>query len=146
MRFMAPKKLLLSSAALTLTVSSAAIIYYLAIAKFYATGVFWDGALAGIFGCVFLASLCLAELRVTGKDLFGKSYRLIILIFVGSGLVTAVLLLFKPGDSDVWWYGAIAGFLSCLSLVFLSAAALIILRLINLRWAAGKKLNQLLNS
>lgn len=133
MRFMAPKKLLLSSAPLTLTVSSVAIIYYLATAKFYVTGVFWDGALTGVSGCVFLSLLCLLVLRVTWKDLFGKRYRLIILILVGSGLVTAVLLLFKPGDSDVWWYGAIAGFLSYLSLILLVAAASIVYRLIKVK-------------
>ncbi|MEM2099714.1 MAG: hypothetical protein QXU99_08285 [Candidatus Bathyarchaeia archaeon] len=36
-----------------------------------------------------------------------------------SALVTATLWFFKPGDSDVWWYGAIAGFLGCLLLIFM---------------------------
>jgi len=36
-----------------------------------------------------------------------------------SGLVTAILIFFKPADSDVCWYGAIAGFFICLLLAFL---------------------------
>ena len=36
-----------------------------------------------------------------------------------SGAIAAIFYSQKPGDSDVWWYGAIAGFLACLLLAFL---------------------------
>jgi hypothetical protein len=106
-------------AILVLLVSAIAIIYFLAKANFHATGVFWYGATAGFGGCLFLSTLILTILIVATKRTLTKKHSLWFFMLILSALVTATLWFFKPGDSDVWWYGAIAGFFSCLIFVFL---------------------------
>ncbi|MCW4044794.1 MAG: hypothetical protein NWE94_04680 [Candidatus Bathyarchaeota archaeon] len=121
----------LIAAILVLLASAIALIYYFAKSNllFYATGVFWDGAITGFAGCLFLLSLILAIYQRTTKDMSTKKISLVFSMLTLSFLVTAILFLFKPGDSDVWWYGVIAGFLGCLLLVFLVLVALLLLKL-----------------
>ena len=113
---------------------SLAIIYYLAKSNLfsYATGVFSYGAITGFAGCLFLLSLILIISLRTTKSVITKKIGLVFSMLILSGSVAALLFFFKPGDSDVWWYGAIVGFLSCLSLVLLILAFYISYRL--LRW------------
>src|SRR4030067_3646606 len=109
MHCMTPKKILLFLAVVIFLVVSITIIYYLFKANFHATGVFWYGAIAGFAGCLFLSSLILTiSLRATKSVLTKKHGLMFSMLIVLSGLVAAILFFFKPGDSDVWWYGAIA--------------------------------------
>ncbi len=102
-----------------LLVLSVAILYYFATSNYSATGVFWSGSAAGFFTCLFLSSLTLTFLLIKTKNASNKKRHLSFSLIVLLGSVTAVFIYFKPGDSDLWWYGAIAGFLCCLLLVFL---------------------------
>ena len=115
------KKYTILGAMLVLLVSAIAIIYYLAKSNFlfYATGVFWYGAIAGFAGCLVLFSLILTISLRTTKSMLTKKHGLVFSMLILSGSVAAILFFFKPGDSDVWWYGAIAGFFICLFLVIL---------------------------
>ena len=115
------RKYIVLGAILVLLALAIAIIYYLAKANllFYATGVFWDGAIAGLASCLFLASLILTITLIAKKPMLTKKHGLVFSMLILSGLVAAILYFFKPGDSDVWWYGAIAGFFSCLLLAIL---------------------------
>ena len=126
------KKYTVLGAIFVLLASAIAIIYYLAKSNllFYATGVFWDGAIAGFAGCLFLSSLVLTiSLRAT-RSMLKRGHGLVFsILIILSGLVTAILWFFKPGDSDVWWYGAIAGFFSCLLLVFLVTIGYLVYKL-----------------
>ena len=108
-------------AILVLFVSAIAIIYYLAKSNLFswATGVFWYGAMTGFAGCLFLLSLILIISLRTTKSMLTKKRGLVFSMLIPSASVTALLFFYKPGDSDVWWYGAIAGFFSCLLLAFL---------------------------
>jgi len=106
-------------AILVLLVLAISIIYFLAQANFHATGVFWYGATAGFGGGLFLSTLILTILIVATKRTLTKKHSLLFFMLILSALVTATLLFFKPGDSDVWWYDVIAGFFSCLLFVFL---------------------------
>jgi len=118
---MAMKNYRVLVAILVLVVSAIAIIYYLAKSNLfsYATGVFWYGAITGFAGCLFLLSLILIISLRTTKSMITKKIGLVFPMLILSGSVAALLFFFKPGDSDVWWYGAIVGFLSCLSLALL---------------------------
>ena len=118
---MAMKNYKVLAALLVLLFSAIAIIYYLTKSNLfsYATGVFWYGAMTGFAGCLFLPSLILTIFKIATHWTLTKKHSLLLFTLVLSGSVTATLWLFKPGDSDVWWYGAIAGFLSCLLFVFL---------------------------
>ena len=128
-----PKKMLQVVAIVVFLVASVTIVYYLAKANlfFYATGVFWDGAIAGFAGCLFLLSLILTISLRTSKSMLTKNRGLVYSMLALSGLVTAILWFFKPGDSDVWWYGAIAGFFSTAVLALLTATAYIAYKLIH---------------
>jgi hypothetical protein len=130
---MTPQKITYSVIALIFLVSSIAIIYYLAESDLlsYATGVFWDGILAGFAGCLFLSSLFGTISLRAMRSRLALQHGLVFSIFIMlSGLVTAILWFIKPGDSDVWWYGAITGFFSCLVLVLLIATTLIAYKLV----------------
>lgn len=116
---MAMKNYRFWAAILVLLFLAIAIIYYLAEANFHATGVFWYGALVGFGGCLFLLSLIFSIFLVATKWPLTKKRSLLFFMLILSALVTATFWFFKPGDSDVWWYGAIAGFFSCLLLSFL---------------------------
>ena len=118
---MAMKNYRVLVAILVLLVSAIAIIYYLAESNLfsYATGVFWYGAITGFAGCLFLLSLILIISLRTTKSMLTKKRGLVFSMLILSGSVSALLIFFKPGDSDVWWYGAIAGFFNCLLLAFL---------------------------
>ncbi len=114
-------------------VASVTIVYYLAKASLFlhATGVFWDGAIEGFAGWLFLLSLILTiSLRIS-KSMLTKKPGLVYSMLALSGLVTAVLWVFKPGDSDVWWYGVIAGFCVCAVLAFLAASAYLAYKLMH---------------
>ena len=113
------KKHTVIGAILVLLASTIAVIHYLAQANFHATGVFWYGAIAGFGGCIFLSTLFFTILLVATKRTLTRKHSLWFFTLILSTLVTATLWFFKPGDSDVWWYGAIAGFFSCLLFVFL---------------------------
>ena len=126
-----PKKILQVVAITVFLVASIIIIYYLVKADLFshATGVFWYGAMAGFLGCLFLLSLILTIFAATAKGMLTKKRVLVLVTLFLSALATAVLYFFKPGDSDVWWYGAIAGFFSCVVLALLTAAAYIAFKL-----------------
>ena len=128
-----PKKMLQVLAIVVFLVASVTIVYYLAKANLFshATGVFWDGAIEGFAGCLFLLSLILAVSLRTSKSMLTKKPGLVYLMLALSGLVTAVLWFFKPGDSDVWWYGVIAGFFGCAALAFLAASVYIAYKLMH---------------
>jgi hypothetical protein len=125
------KKILQVVAIIVFLVATVTIIYYLDKVNlfFYATGVFWDGAIAGFAGCLFLLSLILTISLRTAKSMLTKKRGLVFSMLILSGAVTAILYFFKPGDSDVWWYGAIAGFFSCAVLALLTATAYIAYKL-----------------
>ena len=121
---------------LVLLASAIALIYYLAnflakaILLWYAGEVSWLGAITGFASCLFLSSLITTiSLRATRSMLTKKHGLMFSLLIILSGLATAILWFFKPGDSDVWWYGAIAGFFSCLVLVLLTVTAYIAYKL-----------------
>lgn len=107
-------------AILILLVSAIATIYYLAKSNFlsYVTGVFWYGVITGFTSCLFRLSLILIISLKTAKTMPNEKRGLVFSLFISSGSFTAILFFFKPGDSDVWWYGSIAGFFSCLVSVF----------------------------
>lgn len=120
------RKCAVIGAILVLLASAIALIYYLVnfLAKvnllWYVGEVSWLGAIAGFAGCLFLLSLILTiSLRAT-KRMSTKKHGLVFSMLILSGLVAAIFYYYKPGDSDVWWYGAIAGFLSGLLLAFLA--------------------------
>ena len=136
MRCMTPKRILLFVAIIIFLVASITIIYYLAnfLAKvnllWYAGEVSWLGAITGFAGCLFLSSIITTiSLRATRSMLTREHGLMFSMLIILSGLATAILWFFKPGDSDVWWYGAIAGFLGCLLLVFLVLISLLLFRL-----------------
>ncbi len=108
---------------------SIAIAYYLARANFYTGGVFGYGAITGFSGCLFLMSLVLAFSLVSKRDRLTKKHGLAFSMLISSGSVAATFWFFKPGDSDVWWYGAIAGFLFCLLIVFLVLIGFLVFKL-----------------
>ena len=116
---------------LVLLASAIALIYYLAKSNlvFYATGVFWYGAITGFAGCLFLLSFILTISLRTTKRMPTKKHGLMFSMLILSGLVAAIFYFYKPGDSDIWWYGAIAGFLGCLFLVFLVLIGFLVLKL-----------------
>ena len=124
------KKYAIVAATFVLIASAIALIYYLAKSNlfFHATGVFWPGAITGVAGCLLLSSLILTISLITTKTMLTKKHGLMFSMLILSGLVTAALFLFKPGDSDVWWYGAIAGFFSCLLLVILVMAGYLVFK------------------
>ncbi|HEX9261759.1 MAG TPA: hypothetical protein VF893_04450 [Candidatus Bathyarchaeia archaeon] len=128
---MKPKKMLQIVAIIVFLFASVTIVYYLIKANLFshATGVFWDGAITGFGGCLFLLSLILTISLRTSKSMLTKKRGDVYSMLALSGLVTAILWFFKPGDSDVWWYGAIAGFFSCAVLVLLTVTAFIAYRL-----------------
>ncbi len=130
---MPPKKILQVVAIVVFLVTSVTIFYYLAKASLFlhATGVFWDGAIEGFAGCLFLLSLILTISLRTSKSMLTKKPGLVYSMLALSGLVTAVLWFFKPGDSDVWWYGVIAGFFVCAVLAFLAASAYLTYKLMH---------------
>ena len=118
---------------LTLLVISLLIIYYLVRANFFTnSNLFWIGGIAGVSICTFLIStITLLFLSIT-KAVSTKKFKLTVSMLILSALSFAVIY-FSGGysmDSDVWWYGAIAGFLSCLSLALLILAFYIGYRLL----------------
>ena len=131
------RKYAVIGATLVLLASAIALIYYLVnfLAKvnllWYVGEVSWLGAIAGFAGCLFLLSLILTISLRTSKSMLTKKRGLVYSMLALSGLVTAILWFFKPGDSDVWWYGAIAGFFSTAVLALLTATAYIAYKLIH---------------
>ena len=110
-----------------------ATIYYLAKSNlwFYATGVFWTGAITGFASCLFLSSLISAISLKAARGILARDYGYAFpILIVLSGLLTAAFWFSKPGDSDVWWYGAMAGSLVCLPLV-LVALSFILFRVVD---------------
>ena len=132
-----PKKMLQVVAIVVFLVASVTIVYYLAnfLAKanllWYVGEVSWLGAITGFAGCLFLLSLILTISLRTSKSMLTKKRGLVYSMLALSGLVAAILWFFKPGDSDVWWYGAIAGFFSCAVLGLLTATAFIAYKLMH---------------
>jgi hypothetical protein len=126
---MGVKKYAILAAIIILLCFSIAIVYYFARANFYTGGVFGYGATAGFSGCLFLASFIPAISLMAKKGRLTKKHGLAFSMLISSGSVAAAFYSFKPGDSDVWWYGAIAGFLGCLLLVFLVMIALLVLKI-----------------
>jgi hypothetical protein len=100
-----------------------AVIYYLTTRNFSSnSNLFWIGGLAGTSICVFLISTTLLLFQsITNAT---KKRKLTVIMLIVSALVFAIIYFagWYSRDSDIWWYGAIAGFLSCLSLAFLILA------------------------
>jgi hypothetical protein len=70
------------------------------------------GVTTGFLGCLFLSSILLLFLAVSRSTSF-KKLRLVILLLFSLFIALAIFWSFKPGDSDTWWYGVIAGYLIC---------------------------------
>ena len=113
------------AATLVLLASAIALVYYLVnfLAEvnllWYVGEVSWLGAITGFGACLFLSTLILTIFLAATKRTLTKKHSLWFFMLIFSTLVTATLWLFKTGDSDIWWYGAIAGFFSCLLLTFI---------------------------
>jgi hypothetical protein len=105
---------------------SLAIIYYLLGTNFYTnSSLFWIGGTAGVLVCAFLISTTLLLYLFITKAVSTRKFKLTITTLVLSALIFAIIFKFIGPfslDSDIWWYGAIAGFLSCLSFVSLVLA------------------------
>jgi hypothetical protein len=113
------------AAILVLLASAIALVYYLLnfLAEvnllWYVGEVSWLGAITGFGACLSSSTLILTIFLAATKPTITKKHNLWFVTLILSTLVTATLWLLKPGDSDVWWYGAIAGFFSCLLLTFI---------------------------
>ena len=125
------KRYILFFLMLIFLLSSSAITYYLIRANFYTnSNLFWIGAIAGFLSCLFLASVDMLISFIL-RGISTKKNSLIFLMLISFFGVTTIYFYKGPFslDSDVWWYGAIAGFLSCIALVFLSFAIFIAFKL-----------------
>lgn len=110
---------------LTLLAIILLIIYYLVRANFYTnSNLFWIGGIAGVSVCAFLISTTLLLFLSITKAVSTKKFKLTVSMLILSALVFAIIYFtgWHSMDSDIWWYGAIAGFLSCLSLALLILA------------------------
>jgi hypothetical protein len=123
---------------LILLCCSLTIIYYLVKANFYTGGVFRYGAITGFLGCLFLVSLTLTFSQMEKRGGLTKKHGLVFSMLILSGSVAATFYFYKPGDSDIWWYGTIAGFLSCLSLALLILAFYMATKLLNIVQARSR--------
>jgi hypothetical protein len=104
---------------------SMTIIYYLVTANFFTrSNLFWIGGLAGVSVCAFLISTTLLLYLFITRAVSTKKFKLAVLLLILSALSFAIIYFtgWYSRGSDVWWYGAIAGFLSCLSFAFLVLA------------------------
>jgi len=136
LRSLTAKKILQVVAIIVFLVASVTIIYYLVnfLAKvnllWYAGEVSWLGAITGFAVCLFLSSLIVTISLRAARSMLTKKHGLVFsMLIILSGLVAAILWFFKPGDSDVWWYGGIAGFFSCAVLSLLTATVYIAYKL-----------------
>ena len=77
---------------------------------------FRHGIITGFLGCLFLTSILLLFLTIAGR-ISAKKLRLVILMFASSFLGLAIFWSSKPGDSDTWWVGVVAGYLICEAIV-----------------------------
>ena len=121
------KRVFLAAGTLVFLAASITIIAYLAQANFYTrSDLFWIGATAGFLGCLFLASAISTAILAITRGLSAKRLHLVAITMISSALIT-IMIYFIRGpfrlDSDVWWYGAIAGFLGCTAIVFLALTA-----------------------
>ena len=110
---------------LTLLVMGLLIIYYLVNANIYTNSrMFWIGGTAGVSVCAFLISTTLLLFMSITKAVSTKKFKLTVSMLILSAFVFAIIYFtgWYSMDSDIWWYGAIAGFLSCLSLALLILA------------------------
>ena len=131
---MALRKYAITVLAITiLTIISGSIVLHFAKTKYY-TGseIFWYGAIAGFLGCLLLVFLVLIGYLVFKPK---AKWRILTLfaILVLLALVIGIVWSFAKGQfytgSDVFWYGAIAGFLATLLLVCLGLIAFLAYRL-----------------
>jgi len=93
---------------------------------FTRSDLFWIGAAAGFLVCLFLASVVSAAILAIKRGLSAKRLRLAASTMISSAAITITIYFIRGPfhlDSDVWWYGAIAGFLSCTAIVFLALTA-----------------------
>ena len=120
-------------AILLLSTLATVILYFLARSNVlsYATGVFWDGTITGFAAFLFLSSLTMTIFLVRKRGLLTKKQGLVLSTLILSALVTAITYYFKPGDSDVWWYGTITGFLICVILAFLTGTVYLAFKLMH---------------
>jgi hypothetical protein len=104
-------------------------LFYFLNADFYVnSNLFWVGAVAGFLGPLVLTSLGLLLFSVLAKN--GPPKGIVALFSMVVVLALSVVLIYRgPLDSDVWWYGAIAGFLSSLSLTLFMLAIFVGYRL-----------------
>ena len=118
------KRAILAAGTLVFLAASTAIIAYLAQANFFTrSDLFWIGATAGFLGCLFLASAISTGILATTRGLSAKRLRLLASTMISSAAITIIIYFIRGPfrlDSDVWWYGAIAGYLTCTAIVFLA--------------------------
>jgi hypothetical protein len=116
--FMVTRRRALLLLVLTLLFFSAVSLFYLFEADFYVnSNLFWIGSAAGFLVPVFLISAGIVLFSSLAKK--GSTKKLGSLFSAVTVLALVAVLIYKgPGslDSDVWWHGAIAGFLGSLSL------------------------------
>lgn len=122
---MVKRSIIFFSLMLVFLALSLAVIYYLVTANFYTnSSLFWIGGVAGFSVSVFLISIVLLLFYFLTKTVPTKKFKLTILVLIISALIFAVI--YFSGrysmDSDIWWYGTIAGFLSGLSFACLASA------------------------
>lgn len=118
------KRVFLTAGTLVFLAAGIAIIAYLVQADFFTSSdLFWIGATAGFAGCLFLVSVFSTAIFAVARGLSAKRRGLFASVMISSALITIVIYFIRGPfrlDSDVWWYGAIAGFLGCLATVFLA--------------------------
>ena len=78
---------------------------------------FRQGVTTGFLGCLFLSSILLLFLAVA-TSISSKKLRLVSVLLISSFLALAIFWFLRPGDSDTWWYGVIAGYLMCEAIIF----------------------------
>lgn len=129
--FMDMRRSILSLLAVVFLASSLLIMYYLLDSGFYTNSdLFWIGGLSGVFGCIFFVAT-IGFIFVFARQ-FATMKNWLIGLMILSMVVWAVIYFVRGPfslNSDTWWYGAIAGFFSCLAIILLSLAVLIFCRL-----------------
>jgi hypothetical protein len=133
--FMDLRRSILFLLAVVFLASSFFIVYYLLGSDFYTNSdLFWIGWLSGVFGCMLFVAL-IGLIFVLVRQFATMKNRLIGLMILSMAGLAVIYFVRGPFslNSDIWWYGATAGFFGCLAAVFLSLTVLIFYRLFNKR-------------
>lgn len=129
------KRAILAAGTLVFLAVTIATIAYLAQANFFTNSdLFWIGATAGFLSCLFLASAISTGILAIARGLSAKRLRLAVSTMISSALITIIIYFIRGPfrlDSDVWWYGAIAGFLGCSAIIFLALTIYTVYKLVH---------------